>query len=756
MSTNKICYNMPAANWNEALPLGNGALGAMLYGNPDMEIIHLNLDTLWSGEPGYENISDKKETVDKIREYIFSGDYDKAQKLAEDENNFSGSQKYLPLGDLHINAITWDGAPVDYKRSLDMQKAFHECTFQREVTVPYDIEHYIKSFISNPDDVMVIKVGDTFGKRTSFTIYYDCVLKNDVKTDDNTIYVTGMAPKKVTPRSREVLYYDEDGESVSFHVQISVVNKGGVLVSENNRLSVYNADEALIILSAATNFVDYKTAPDKNKNLEEECKQKIKNAFELGYDRLFENHVSYFSEKYDRISLSLTDDKEYSDAKALIEEFRENGNSLIPIEIMFNFGRYLMISGSAPGTQAMNLQGIWNKELLPQWSCNYTTNINTQMNYWMCEKCNLPEFHMPLFDMTEELCEAGEKTAREVYGCRGSVAHHNVDLWRKSTPGSGNPCNALWPMSIAWFSTHLWEHYIYTLDREFLEKRAFPVMEKCVEFYIDFLVEKDGVYTICPSTSPENRFVYNELVCAIARDSAMDIGILSDLFENYIKSAKILGVANENTKKSGEILKKLPSYKIMSDGRLMEWESEHEEFQPGHRHFSHLYGLYPGNSLKKAGKEFVGAAEKSLQFRLENGSGYTGWSCAWVINLYAALGHGEKAYSYVKKLMCDSMYMNFMDAHPPFQIDGNFGFVSGICEMLMQSEMDDDGNVIINILPAVPENWKKGAIKGIKAKGNILLDISWENEKAFVKVSAKDVSFSMKCDNFTLVTNNSD
>ena len=750
MSTHKIIYNRHATTWNEALPLGNGALGAMVYGNPEMEIIQLNLDTLWSGEPNSDKYENKEEAVEKIRELIFKGEYVHAEKLAVSENKFLDSQTYLPLGDLHINPISFDGAPIDYKRVLDMQNAVHECSYYRENTKPYGIEHYTKMFISNPDDVMVIKVGDTFGKRTSFTMYYNCVLKNDIKTDGDTVYVSGIAPYKITERTGEVLYYDENSNAVRFHIQIRVIPKGGTLVSEGNRISVFNADEALIILSAETNFVNYKTIPDKNKNLPKICTEKIEKAQSKGYNKLYEAHTEYFKEKYNRVSLSLTEENEYDDAANLIHEFKESQNSLVPVEILFNFGRYLMISGSAPGSQAMNLQGIWNKELLPPWKCNYTVNINTEMNYWLCEACNLPEFHLPLMDFIREVTEAGEKTAKELYGCCGSVAHHNIDLWRKTTPASGASWYALWPMSLAWLTRHLWEHYIYNMDKDFLENEVYPLIEKSVEFFLDWLIEKNGVYITCPSTSPENRFVYGGEICAVVRESAMDIGILKELFGNYIKASEILAVENEKTKKACHILENLAEYKIADDGRLIEWDCEHEEAQPGHRHFSHLYGIYPGNSIKKAGNKFVEAAKKSLEFRLKNGSGYTGWSCAWVINLYAAFANGEGAYRYIKKLICDSMYMNFFGAHPPFQIDGNFGVVSGICQMLVQSEFDENESVIIDILPAIPKEWKKGSIRGIKVKGNILLDISWENNKAMVCVNAKGQKYILKCDNFVL------
>ena len=747
MSTDKIYYNKPAANWNEAMPLGNGEIGAMVYGNPEMETIHLNLDTLWSGEPHTDKCENKQDIINKLREHIFSGEYIKSHKLANEENFFEESEVYLPLGDIHINTITQNSEVQKYKRFLDMRNAVHECSY----TLNYNTEYYTKMFISNPDDVMVIKTGNNSGEILSFTLYYDCFLKNDLKIDKDTIYISGILPYKIDRQNGEVFFYDESKDTLRFHIQIKVVQKGGNLICDSNRLTVLNCEEAMILISAKTNFVNYKTVPDKNINLKECCSGIIDKALKKGYDNLYDEHIRYFNEKYDRISFSLTDYNDYEDACELIENFKKDSDSLQPIEILFNFGRYMMISGSAPHTQAMNLQGIWNKDPLPKWRCNYTTNINTEMNYWMCEACNLPEFHEPLIDMIEELTEAGEKTAREVYGCGGSVAHHNVDLWRKTTPAPGNACWALWPMGLAWLTRHLWEHYIYSQDVCFLKNRAYPLIEKSVEFFFDFLIEKDGCFITCPSTSPENEFVYEGEKCAVVYNSAMDIGILNDLFGNYLAIANILGIENDNIKKAYEIFRKLPSYKIASDGRLIEWDVDHEESQPGHRHFSHLYGIYPGKSIKIAGEEFVEAAKKSLEFRLKNGSGHTGWSCAWVINLYARFGCGDDAYRYIKKLICDSMYMNFMDAHPPFQIDGNLGFVSGICEMLVQSEFDGDGIVDINILPAIPELWKKGEIKGIKAKGNITLDIKWENTKVFVRVKNHLMKYRLLCDKFELV-----
>jgi len=741
-SSEQIRFDRPAVCFEEAFLLGNGRLGATVYGNPDSELIQLNLDTLWSGEPGQEIRPDKQETIQKIRQSVFAGEYVETHRIAVEECRFGGSQWYLPLGNLRMEKLNSRGRVIDYRRSLDLRTGVYTMSHNRELQAKFYGNHQVDAFISQPDEVMVIRHSvdrdQEWDGKMSFAVSFDSLLNYQVRVEGDTIYVSGMAPYQITPGKGKVLHYDENRNAVRFHVQIKVMTTEGERLLQNTGLTVFNVHEAVLLISACTDFVDYKTMPDRNLDLEAVCREKLNQAADRGYEELYRRHMVYFAEKMGRVELRLN--------CAGFDEDREIGSVL---ETLFHLGRYLMISGSAPGSQAMNLQGIWNKDLLPAWRSNYTVNINTEMNYWPAEICNLAEYHEPLMDFVTEAVEAGARTAKEVYGCSGSVGHHNMDLWRKTTP-AGSPGCALWPMSLGWLTDHLWQHYLYHPDEQFLREKVYPATEKCVDFYCDWLVEQDGVYVSCPSTSPENVFLSEGQKCCVSQNCAMDIGILTDLFIRYLQIQKLLQIQDERTRKVCEMLEKLPPYQILSDGRLMEWGTEFQEAQPDHRHFSHLYGVWPGRNIRPDQPEIYEAARKSFQTRMDNGSGYTGWSCGWAINLYASFGDGEKAYETIKKMINQSIYPNLLDAHPPFQIDGNFGLTAGVARMLMQSEYDGEGEVQIHILPAIPAAWKSGEVKGLRAHGNITLDIRWEENEAYVAVQKGEIPYRIWSERFVI------
>ena len=726
---NILYYTRPASTWEEALPLGNGTMGAMIYGGSDNEIIRLNHAELWSGEPYKKTEKSKKNKINEIRRLISEKNFYEATLLA-DTIGENDSARYLPMGDIFLTAFC-ENNPQTYKRSLDLKTATAEVYFQE----PSQAESVRKAFISHPHNIMVVDITGNSpypSKKLSYAVSTSTDLEADIQVHENTINVSGKALSPVIESTENPIHFN-----YTIYAQVS----GGKTYVHNNKLIFESADRITLYIASETNFNGWNKLPDYKKNLEEICQKRIDFALASGLDAIYKTHIKDYSSLYDRLSLELSAESSKLPTDERIKRYDGTDNGLC--ELLFNYGRYLTISASRENSQAMNLQGIWNHKLKAPWRCNYTTNINTEMNYWCSESCNLSECHTPLFNMLEELCHAGKNTAEMYYDCRGFAVHHNTDLWRKTTPATGQSKWALWPMAGVWMCSHLWQHYEYTLDKEFLRKTAYPIMKEACSFLCDYLVKKGDYHITSPSTTPENVFVFKDKKCSVSEMTTMDIALTKELFRNYELVCSELNIENDTI--LGEIKEKnIPPFPVGSNRRLMEWSEEFEEAEKGHRHLSHLYGIFPGEVITENDSDLWNAAKNSLMFRLSNGSGHTGWSCGWIINLFAIYKEPEMVKKYVDTMLKNSTYPNLMDSHPPFQIDGNFGFTAGVANSLLQSRKEND-TYIIEILPSIPKEWKKGSIKGLCAKGGFKVDIIWNNSEAEVRiVSEKGNNYKIK------------
>lgn len=710
----KIWFNKPAGIWEEALPLGNGKLGAMIYGGTIRDQIALNEETMWSGGYSDRNNPDAKEALPKVQKLILEGKISEAENLMQ--LAFAGCPNdmrvYQTMGDLMIDQKN-PGEILEYRRELELSTALCTTTY-RTADTSYEKEY----FISAPANLLVIHMKAKGEQKLNFQAKLERwhFFGGTMRTEDNGVALWGQLP--------------DDG--VSFYSKVTGTAKGGKLYAMGRSLVAEDADEVTLYYCAATSFWGEEPKDYVNKKLAE--------GMSKDYETLKEEHIADYQKLFNRVSLELyteTEINNFSTTKAKYAQIADitTGDLLatvkngeIPsslVETYFDFGRYLLISSSRPGTLPANLQGIWCKDFTPPWGSKYTININAQMNYWPAETCNLSECHTALLDHIKRLVEHGRVTAEKMYGCRGFVAHHNTDIWGDTAPQDLWIPGTYWVMGAAWLCTHQWTHYIYTQDKKFLQD-AFPIMREAAQFFLDFMIEHEGYLVTCPSVSPENTFILpsGERGCNSA-GVTMDNQILRDLFIQCIEAAKILGVEDELNEKIKYQLSRLRPTQIASNGTLMEWDKEYEEAEPGHRHISHLFGLYPSNQITlEDTPELTAAAEKTLERRLSMGGGHTGWSCAWIINLYARLQKGDKVYDTLKKLFSNSTLTNLFDNHPPFQIDGNFGATAAIVEMLIQAR---NGKVFL--LPALPKQWPCGRIEGVKLPGNAEATLSWNDGK---------------------------